>query len=143
MTLDSHQRNTIKLSRQPSSLYNRIHTTRLPRLENHLHMDSEKTSVVQDSNHVEIGWNEEKWGTDRKLSRAAEDRAVKEHDMTVREAIHAYPAAIFWCLVISTCVIMEGYVDVSNLRLVRHTFTTSTSIPYQSVMDFGRTNKST
>ena len=29
--------------------------------------------------------------------------------MSIREAISAYPMAIFWSLIISTCVIMEGY----------------------------------
>jgi SP family general alpha glucoside:H+ symporter-like MFS transporter len=48
------------------------------------------------------------WEADLGLSQAAEDRVDAEHSMTVRDAIHAYPSAIFWCLVISTCVIVEG-----------------------------------
>ncbi|KAH7367480.1 alpha-glucosides permease MPH2/3 [Plectosphaerella cucumerina] len=32
-----------------------------------------------------------------------------EHSLTVREAIRAYPMAIFWSLMVSMCVIMEGY----------------------------------
>ncbi|ROT43778.1 alpha-glucosides permease MPH2/3 [Sodiomyces alkalinus F11] len=32
-----------------------------------------------------------------------------EHAMTPLEAIRAYPSAIFWSLVVSMCVIMEGY----------------------------------
>ncbi|KAJ9620737.1 hypothetical protein H2204_012147 [Knufia peltigerae] len=32
-----------------------------------------------------------------------------EHNLTVREAIRAYPAAIFWSFAVSMCIIMEGY----------------------------------
>jgi hypothetical protein len=32
-----------------------------------------------------------------------------EHSLTVREAIRAYPMAIFWSLMVSMCVIMEGW----------------------------------
>ncbi|KAJ4507564.1 hypothetical protein HRR83_004144 [Exophiala dermatitidis] len=40
-----------------------------------------------------------------------------ENKLTVRESIRAYPMAIFWCLAVSMCVIMEGYdaILVSNL----------------------------
>lgn len=31
-----------------------------------------------------------------------------EHALTVSEAIKAYPMAIFWSLMVSMCVIMEG-----------------------------------
>ena len=53
-------------------------------------------------------WREEKWG-ERSLSVAAQDTTRDEKDMTVRQAIRASKKAIFWSLVISTCVIMEGY----------------------------------
>ncbi|KAI8290737.1 Alpha-glucosides permease MPH3 [Colletotrichum sp. SAR11_57] len=32
-----------------------------------------------------------------------------EHNLTFRQAFGIYYKAILWCLVISTCVIMEGY----------------------------------
>jgi hypothetical protein len=32
-----------------------------------------------------------------------------EHNLTLLQAIKIYRKAIFWCLLISTCVIMEGY----------------------------------
>jgi MFS transporter, SP family, general alpha glucoside:H+ symporter len=53
-------------------------------------------------------WRDEKW-QDRRLSQAAQGRTVLEKDLSVMEAIKAYPLAIFWCLTVSTCVIMEGY----------------------------------
>jgi MFS transporter, SP family, general alpha glucoside:H+ symporter len=73
---------------------------------------SEKQS--QDIGHVEANgnfdrsWRDEKWG-DRSLSVAAQDVASQEKDMTIWQAVQANPMAIFWSLVISTCVIMEGY----------------------------------
>lgn len=45
----------------------------------------------------------------KSLSYDAEESLLVEHNLTVLEAIKAYPMAMFWCLVISTCVIMEGY----------------------------------
>ena len=53
-------------------------------------------------------WREEKWG-ERSLSVAAQDTTRDEKDMTVMQAIRASKKAIFWSLIISTCVIMEGY----------------------------------
>ncbi|EXJ57713.1 uncharacterized protein A1O5_12503 [Cladophialophora psammophila CBS 110553] len=53
-------------------------------------------------------WREEQWGS-KKLSAAAQDVAKDEKDMTIRQAIKVYKKAIIWSLVISTCVIMEGY----------------------------------
>lgn len=43
------------------------------------------------------------------LVQNAQDSVDLEHSLTPLEAIKSYPMAIFWCLVISTCVIMEGY----------------------------------
>lgn len=67
-----------------------------------------------DSAHIEANgnfdrsWRDEKWG-DRQLSVAARDVAMEEKEMTILEAIRANPMAIFWSLVLSTCVVMEGY----------------------------------
>lgn len=38
--------------------------------------------------------------------------AQVEHNLSVRSAIAAYPAAIFWSVAVSGCVIMEGYDQV-------------------------------
>lgn len=65
--------------------------------------------VVHESNgNFDRSWRDEKWG-DRALSVAAQDNSRDEKDMTIMEAIKASKKAIFWSLVISTCVIMEGY----------------------------------
>jgi hypothetical protein len=36
-------------------------------------------------------------------------RRRSQAQMGVREAVRAYPSAIFWSLAVSTCVIMEGF----------------------------------
>jgi SP family general alpha glucoside:H+ symporter-like MFS transporter len=46
---------------------------------------------------------------DSKLQQAAMEGAADEHDLSIADAIKAYPQAIMWALVSSTCVIMEGY----------------------------------
>lgn len=46
---------------------------------------------------------------DKALQQAAVEGNLKEHDLTVKQALTWYPGAVAWCLVISTCVIMEGY----------------------------------
>lgn len=42
----------------------------------------------------------------------------KEHSMTLLQGIKLYPKAIFWSVVISTCIAMEGY-DVCLINNVR------------------------
>ena len=75
---------------------------------------AEKDIHILDASHLEANgnfdrsWRDEQWGG-RNLSVAAHDVAMEEKDMTVRQAIRTYPMAIFWSLIISTCVIMEGY----------------------------------
>lgn len=72
--------------------------------------------INNDISHVETGqgntfdatWRSEKWG-DQKLTHVAQDKATEEKEMGVWEAVKANPKAIFWSLIISTCVIMEGY----------------------------------
>jgi len=46
---------------------------------------------------------------DKNLRCDAADADQAEHSLTIKEAIKIYYKAIGWCLVISTCVIMEGY----------------------------------
>ncbi|KAH6982689.1 general substrate transporter [Ilyonectria destructans] len=45
----------------------------------------------------------------KSLAFNAEESLIVEHNLSPWEAIKAYPMAIFWCIVISACVIMEGY----------------------------------
>lgn len=47
--------------------------------------------------------------SDTALNQAALEHSADEHELSVRDAIKAYPMAIVWSLVSATCVIMEGY----------------------------------
>lgn len=72
------------------------------------HVEQRDLSDAENDRHFEREWRDEKWQS-RQLSQAAEDRAHVEHTLTPGQAIKAYPMAIFWCLAVSMCVIMEGY----------------------------------
>lgn len=52
-------------------------------------------------------WRDDK--DDPKLQQAAVEGNLKEHELTPIQALKMYPLAVMWCLLISTCVIMEGY----------------------------------
>ena len=43
------------------------------------------------------------------LNNAALEGTILEHELSILECIKAYPIAIFWALMVSMCVIMEGY----------------------------------
>lgn len=61
------------------------------------HDDSEKPSSAADSSSV------------NEMLRAAEAAATREKEMSVREAIRAYPKAIAFSMILSLCLVMEGY----------------------------------
>ena len=63
--------------------------------------------------HIEDGvfdrdWRDQKF-TNKTTQEVAQDRAILESELTPLQAIKAYPMAIFWSLMVSMCVIMEGY----------------------------------
>lgn len=43
------------------------------------------------------------------LEALAKDGAKNEHNLTPMQALRSYPMAVFWSLMVSMCVIMEGY----------------------------------
>lgn len=45
-------------------------------------------------------------------SNISTDGTEKEHSMTLIQGIKLYPKAVAWSILISTCIVMEGY-DVS------------------------------
>ena len=69
---------------------------------------SEFRAQSVENGNFETGWRSEKWG-DNPLDVAAQDTVRDEKSMTTWEAVRASKKAILWCLVICTCVIMEGY----------------------------------
>ena len=45
-----------------------------------------------------------------------------EHELSAWEAIKAYPVAVFWCLMVSMCVVMVSVIS-SSCRCVKHCLT--------------------
>ena len=43
------------------------------------------------------------------LNNAAREGALLEHQLSPWQAVKAYPMAIFWAVLVSMCVVMEGY----------------------------------
>lgn len=64
---------------------------------------------------IDRSWRDEEWTGNRKLSVAAKEQAVTEEQMSPLQCVRNYPWAIFWCLAVSTTVIMEGYDTVRLL----------------------------
>lgn len=64
--------------------------------------------------HVEAGVNlgdsskGEEWSK-KALTMDAQDGFVEDKELGPLAALKAYPKAVMWALVMSTCVIMEGY----------------------------------
>ena len=75
-------------------------------------MTTSKTEVR--TTHVEAHagfdheWRDEKWDS-RSLTNAANAISQEEQQTSAWEAIKQNPMAIMWCLIVSSCVIMEGY----------------------------------
>ncbi|OBT43083.1 hypothetical protein VE00_05486 [Pseudogymnoascus sp. WSF 3629] len=71
--------------------------------------DQKESLAVQDSNisHIERGLAEKLQGA--VLNEYAQTGVTAQHKMGLREAIKNYPWAMFWCLMVSMCVVMEGY----------------------------------
>lgn len=55
---------------------------------------------------------------DQQMLKAAEDIALKDKAMGFREAVYVYRKSVFWSMLLSTALIMEGYdvVIVSEIR---------------------------
>ncbi|KAF2224102.1 general substrate transporter [Elsinoe ampelina] len=43
------------------------------------------------------------------LTVGAREAALEEHSMTIKQALKKYPKAVFWSIMVSTAIIMEGY----------------------------------
>ena len=75
-------------------------------------------ATAEPNGNFDRSWRDENWhmgsGADRKLSVAAQEVAHDEKNQTTMEALKRSKKAVIWSLVISTCVIMEGY-DTSLL----------------------------
>lgn len=79
--------------------------------------DQKKTLTIQDSNvshNVERGLDEKLQGA--VLNEYAQTGVATQHSMGLKDALKDHPWAMFWCLMVSMCVVMEGYdtILVSN-----------------------------
>ena len=74
---------------------------------------------------------------DKYISRQASDEKVefgeaqvattKEHNLTLSQALRAYPKAIMWSILLSSAVVMEGYDTILVSANVPHRFDRSSS----------------
>ncbi|EFX01607.1 alpha-glucoside:hydrogen symporter [Grosmannia clavigera kw1407] len=78
----------------------------------HRSRELEKASVEQSRSqleHVEDGAEYESISRGEVDDARVRDYIRAEHELTLLQAVNMYPMAIFWCLVASACVVMEGY----------------------------------
>lgn len=68
----------------------------------------EAKSTIVDASHLEASHaSDEKMGG-AEIIENAKDALQTDHELTAWQCVHAYPMAIFWCLMVSMCVVMEG-----------------------------------
>ncbi|TGJ78605.1 hypothetical protein E0Z10_g10158 [Xylaria hypoxylon] len=81
--------------------------------------NDEKPSPVQQAPRSTTGsgvnYESDEKGNMDELIRNARLATEKEHNMTLLQGIKLYPKAIGWSILISTCIVMEGY-DVSLIN---------------------------
>ena len=70
---------------------------------------NDKTAEVEESSHLEQQGSLDGKMAGDELTIRAKHGADLEHSLSPWEAVKAYPMAIFWALLVSMCVIMEGY----------------------------------
>ncbi|KAJ9666737.1 hypothetical protein H2201_003141 [Coniosporium apollinis] len=68
----------------------------------------DRTIRYEHNGNFDRSWRDEQWGQ-KSLSSEAHEVHMDEKDLGPAAAIKAFPRAILWSLVFSTCVIMEGY----------------------------------
>ncbi len=80
------------------------------------HVEAVSTKQT-DALHLEAVSSPEEKMHGQQLVDYAKDGADAEHRLSAMQAIKAYPMAIFWSLMVSMCVVMEGYdtILISNL----------------------------
>lgn len=81
----------------------------------HLDGDGGDIQVSKDATTggvINVDGDEEFSKRDRTVIEHARAAAAKEQNMTLLQGIRLYPKAIVWSMIISTCIVMEGY-DVS------------------------------
>lgn len=67
----------------------------------------EKGDLPQQIEHTAGVNDQDEFG--KNVNASGQAGNIHEHEMSVRQALRAYPWAVFWSLVVSMSVIMEGY----------------------------------
>jgi SP family general alpha glucoside:H+ symporter-like MFS transporter len=79
--------------------------------------DLETTKAVQPSQLEAVASHNEKMGEAQIVEQAKEATEI-EHTLSVMDCVKNYPMAIFWSLMVSMCVVMEGLHSVFIFRIV-------------------------
>jgi len=79
-------------------------------------LPTESSKAVQPSHLEAITSPNEKMGEAQIIEQAKEATEV-EHTLSVRECVKNYPMAIFWSVMVSMCVVMEGQESTSIYKL--------------------------
>ena len=95
------------------------------------HIEPERTNTLDDQLDHSKAMNE--------VAKNAKNASDKEHAMTLWQGIKLYPKAVAWSILISTCIVMEGY-DVcllsnfckwqEKLALGRDTSSSNTTVAF-------------
>ncbi|PVH78505.1 MFS general substrate transporter [Cadophora sp. DSE1049] len=64
---------------------------------------------IEENSHFDRSWRDEKWEGNKSLQTEAVEVFVDEKALGPLAALKAYAKAVMWSLIMSTCVIMEGY----------------------------------
>ena len=73
---------------------------------------AEKDAVEQQQDgplHFRAGTEFVESAEAKEVVRGAKSATEKEHNMTLMQGVRLYPKAVFWSVLISTCIAMEGY----------------------------------
>ena len=80
-------------------------------------LPTETSKVVQDSQLEAITSPNEKMGEAQMIEQAKEATET-DHTLSVMQCVKNYPMAIFWSIMVSMCVVMEGLHSTSTLRFL-------------------------
>ncbi len=76
---------------------------------------TETSKAVQHSHLEAVTSPNEKMGEVQIIEQAKEATEI-EHTLSVMECVKNYPMAIFWSIMVSMCVVMEGLHSTSTIR---------------------------
>lgn len=72
-------------------------------------MSDEKVSAAPEAQHTEGHHYSDPSKTHASVVENARSAAAKEQKMTLMQGIKLYPKAVGWSVLISTCIVMEGF----------------------------------